>query len=316
VRMHERGEKVRLVVDTNAHRLDEEMIALIKELDLGLQISLDGPAEVHDRYRRTRGGEPTFGRIMENLDALLEAVPGIHERVNFVCTLAPPVDMDVVEEFWDAFPLFRRHGIGADPVLTVNVADLRGQEWDGAEKGHAEIRGWMGRASERYVEAVRGGRKDEVGLFLRVLVERPLRKMHERTDAVLGETFTPGANCVPGQRKLMVSVDGEFEVCEKMGQGAGIGDVYLGIDRGAVKELGERFFEEVGKECAGCWALRLCGVCFAGWWGEREEGVGWKNGMCDRLCRGVLGDLGGVVRVLEAERSRDKLLRVGGLFEE
>ena len=59
---------------TNGYLLDREKIAGLDELGIvSLQITLDGPAEVHDRRRVPTGGAPTFDRILANVDALMES---------------------------------------------------------------------------------------------------------------------------------------------------------------------------------------------------------------------------------------------------
>jgi uncharacterized protein len=56
---------------TNGYLLDQEKIARLDELQIvSIQITLDGPAEVHDTRRILAGGGPTFSRIMGNLDTL------------------------------------------------------------------------------------------------------------------------------------------------------------------------------------------------------------------------------------------------------
>lgn len=48
----------RIIIDTNGTLLDDETVSFVVDEDLGLQISLDGPARIHDRHRRYRGGRP------------------------------------------------------------------------------------------------------------------------------------------------------------------------------------------------------------------------------------------------------------------
>lgn len=57
---------------TNGYLLDAEKSAQLNELSISsVQITLDGPAELHDQRRRLAAGGPTYARIMENIAALL-----------------------------------------------------------------------------------------------------------------------------------------------------------------------------------------------------------------------------------------------------
>ena len=65
-------EKVGLV--TNGYLLDREKISRLNDLKIDfIQISMDGPPEVHDTRRVLAGGGPTFARILENVTALMDS---------------------------------------------------------------------------------------------------------------------------------------------------------------------------------------------------------------------------------------------------
>ncbi len=66
-----RGAKeIRNALQTNAMRLDDEWCAFFKENDFLVGVSLDGPREIHDRYRRDRKGAGTFDRVMAGVEML------------------------------------------------------------------------------------------------------------------------------------------------------------------------------------------------------------------------------------------------------
>lgn len=59
---------------TNGYLLDGEKIARLNELKINsIQITLDGPQEVHDTRRFLVGGKPTFQRILDNVAALMDS---------------------------------------------------------------------------------------------------------------------------------------------------------------------------------------------------------------------------------------------------
>ncbi|MGE5160476.1 MAG: radical SAM protein, partial [Betaproteobacteria bacterium] len=66
-----RGTKeIRNTLQTNALRLDDEWCAFFKQNDFFIGVSLDGPQEIHDRYRKDRKGEGTFERVMAGVRML------------------------------------------------------------------------------------------------------------------------------------------------------------------------------------------------------------------------------------------------------
>jgi len=57
---------------TNGYLLSAEKIARLGDLQIGsIQITLDGPPEVHDSRRVLAGGGPTYARILENVALLM-----------------------------------------------------------------------------------------------------------------------------------------------------------------------------------------------------------------------------------------------------
>ena len=55
---------------TNGILLDDEWGAFLKDNKFLVGISIDGPKNVHDRYRIDRAGRPTFDKVMQGLDVL------------------------------------------------------------------------------------------------------------------------------------------------------------------------------------------------------------------------------------------------------
>ncbi len=67
------GQRAVHTIQTNGTRLDEEWAAFFKDNDFLVGISIDGPRELHDAYRVTRGGRGTFDQVMRGLGHLREA---------------------------------------------------------------------------------------------------------------------------------------------------------------------------------------------------------------------------------------------------
>ena len=67
------GKHVRNSIQTNGTLLSPEWADFFRENDFLVGLSLDGPREIHDRYRLDRGGAPTWERVMRGLALLREA---------------------------------------------------------------------------------------------------------------------------------------------------------------------------------------------------------------------------------------------------
>jgi len=64
------GQTVENSLQTNGVLLDEEWFRFLREYRFLVGISLDGPREYHDTYRKTRGGEGTYQKVMDTIEGM------------------------------------------------------------------------------------------------------------------------------------------------------------------------------------------------------------------------------------------------------
>lgn len=64
---------VRHSVQTNGILIDERWCELFARYGVHVGVSIDGPADIHDRHRRTRDGRPTHARVMQGIERLQRA---------------------------------------------------------------------------------------------------------------------------------------------------------------------------------------------------------------------------------------------------
>ena len=57
-------------IQTNATLLNGDFAKFIKDNDFLVGVSIDGPQDVHDKYRKDKGGCPTFIKVMKGIELL------------------------------------------------------------------------------------------------------------------------------------------------------------------------------------------------------------------------------------------------------
>ncbi|MBQ3722837.1 MAG: anaerobic sulfatase maturase [Bacteroidales bacterium] len=72
-RQYADGKVIHNTLQTNGTLLTPEWADFLAENGFLVGISLDGPAPVHDRYRRDKGGQPTFDKVIKGLSLLRQA---------------------------------------------------------------------------------------------------------------------------------------------------------------------------------------------------------------------------------------------------
>lgn len=61
------GKRVHNTIQTNGTLLTKEWAGFFRDNDFLVGLSLDGPAFIHDRYRKDKGGAPTFDKVMRSV---------------------------------------------------------------------------------------------------------------------------------------------------------------------------------------------------------------------------------------------------------
>ena len=69
----QRGQRAEYTIQTNGTKLDAEWAAFFKEHDFLVGISIDGPRDIHDTFRVTRGGRGSFDHVIRGLGHLRDA---------------------------------------------------------------------------------------------------------------------------------------------------------------------------------------------------------------------------------------------------
>lgn len=64
------GQRIENNLQTNGTLLDDEWCAFLKEHGFLIGLSVDGPRELHDVWRVTRAGKPTFDRVMHAVECI------------------------------------------------------------------------------------------------------------------------------------------------------------------------------------------------------------------------------------------------------
>ncbi len=90
-------------IQTNATLIDDAWCALFKAHGVRIGVSVDGPAELHDRHRRTRAGKSTFEAVLRGMARL--RAHGIEFHAIAVVTAATFAHADAFVDF------FEQHGV-------------------------------------------------------------------------------------------------------------------------------------------------------------------------------------------------------------
>jgi len=270
----ERNPRVFFTLTTNGLLLNKRNRAWLVENDVFITVSLDGPAEVHDRYRRTQGGKPTFDVIRRNLGALRREAPDYHAtRVRFSAVLAPPVDPKRIAEFFDR----------ENHVVVTSPLDLHRMSAVWSAKPQPAQFDYLAEQFIAFCRRRRAGEAVDPSRHFAVCSLGPaLRRIQARRQGLYGDPYRLG-QCIVGSRKIFVSPAGRLYPCEKVEGGADveIGDVDRGVNLDKVEALMRRFRNIVAERCGGCWMRHMCTGCLM----QTVHGGAFDSEKMDHACR-------------------------------
>lgn len=252
-------QKVNFNITTNGTLISREIAEFLITEGFFVMVSLDGPKEYHDKFRKDAKGNGSFERTLNGLRLLSNAYSKQKNgtiAINLVNT--PPFNqdkLDAIDQFFkelewlpDVHILSRNPNNNSIPIEYVR------------ESGQGNDKGLFGWAIDQYRIDF-----DQSNAIIKGQVEERFAKFLQRP--VLTEpasSYPLNGCCVPGQRKNYITADGFIQVCEKMPDNSPyLGHVNTGFDFERIKKV---YVDEYARksldECSRCWALRLCDVCY------------------------------------------------------
>lgn len=274
-KQHIQGKTLTYSMTSNMTLMTREMADFFASVDdFSILCSIDGPEEIHDKYRKYSNSQGSYKNAMRGVRYLAEAHKErfgneykrkMENQIMFSMVFTPPFTKSKIqrlqnffEDMVDWLPLGIRKTVTYVENGTLNEEEFKGyKELIDEEFLYAEpLMNWT---------LMEYDNKDDKNLFTQKILTESLLRIHNRP--LLQEPGQPlGINgcCVPGVRKSYICANGDIKLCEKIGISPSIGNVFSGFDKKAIVEKYiDGYEEKTIKECNECWAFGLCGVCYA-----------------------------------------------------
>ena len=263
---------------TNATLLTPKMAKYFAQEKFGVHVSLDGPEDINDDYRRNARGDGSFQRTISGLKMLYDAYDDQKHNITLSMVYTPPFSderVSRVAQLWDEFSW-----LPWDMGLSISYAHgfhPYSKESQYHTKLDFSLFQW---ARKKFIEGYKAGIKAHpIALSF---IEKGLAQLFQRqiTTAPRNKYHLNGC-CLPGVRKLYVSVEGTLSLCERMGMAPEIGNILTGIDTKYVYDIYVKEFDRESLPfCSECWALQLCNICYAHAYSNGKLDMRMKNKNC------------------------------------
>jgi uncharacterized protein len=238
------GKQVHFSLTTNATLLRPDTIEFLAENDIGVTISIDGPAEIQDKFRVFQNGRGSYDIVAPKIKELLarhKTRPvGARVTLNKGTIDVKRIYAHLTEELGFA-------EVGFAPATSAPTRDHAIPEG-----GFDEMLGQFRELAEEFLEASVAGKHHGFSN-----VRETLEEIHKG----MSKAFPCGA----GLGLMGVSTGGDVALCHRFAGSDDhkLGTVRDGIDRDAQLAFLGRHHVDAKTDCSKCWARPLCsGGCY------------------------------------------------------
>jgi len=270
-------------ITTNGTLINSENAEFFFNNNFSVCISIDGPQEIHDMYRKDFKGNGSFNKTIKGLKHLIHTFgKSSVERISLSIVYAPPFSekkINRITELWVenpwipenisvqiTYPLYHKE---IEKILHKErfIEDKNLGQWAREEFfknfNHREVIHPISKSIVEKMLAI---------LFQRPIYEKPIDK------------YPLNACCLPGVRKIYVDVEGNFHVCERISSFAPlIGNVNTGIRSDVIQETYIDKYEKWSLPlCSECWAIRICNQCYVHIFSGSKIDINIKKDFCKK----------------------------------
>lgn len=252
------GKKVTFHMTTNATLLNEEIISFLAKHYFNLLFSMDGPREIHNQNRIfAKDGSGSYDMVLHNLRLIRDRYPDFLPKVSINMVVVPTNDYDAIERIKQECDMLSYDRFRSSIVDTFydDTEPVYSDDFIIKDRYH----NFLGFLS--YLKRINPSHLSALAYYSIAHLEEDFQKMG--VGGSLTEANAPGGPCLPGQARLLVSVDGEFFPCERVSESSEamrIGSVDTGFDLEQAKRL-LNIADMSSDECIHCWAFQHCLLC-------------------------------------------------------
>lgn len=264
---------------TNLTLLKPEWLPFLRDNDIFINVSLDGPEKEQNRYRHFADGSPTFKKVYDNLKMIRDFDSEYFEKyIKAMVTCNGNTDFIEVADFFD---------LDANSPSIQNVSMLKDLE-DGRFHMQYPYDKKQRQDSQRalisrYEQALRDKQPMVCGSALYKLMYEAQSNDFHKPHRLSGQSEWYTGSCLPG-RKIVVGADGMMYPCERIAMDYPTGHVDSGLDEERLLKYFNSFLASTD-ECGECWARRRCTLCPAA--ADSIAELQFEN-KCDKIRRAVM----------------------------
>lgn len=273
--------KIIYSMTTNATVLNREIARFLIKKDFDILVSLDGPEDIHNENRVFDGGVGSFNATIRGIRLLLDTYHEMKKTPSIgfsMVTSGPEYEQkyEKIQKFFND-----TEWIPKNYVLMPSTVSHEPQESDYILPQSKEERELH---KEMTIPLLKWSDKQDQkeSLFSTPYMNKNLAIIHKRLllDYPVKDYGMNGC-CVPGGRRIYISVEGNIYPCEKIGDVPTLGNIDSGLDIEKIKKIYVNdFIDEAVKYCKNCWAVNLCTLCYVNCYDKDGVHYSYRHSAC------------------------------------
>ena len=253
------GKQISYNITTNGSLLNDQMLSFFEKNNVILTISLDGPKEINDKYRKTAvGKESAFEKTIQAIENIVQNYPELRNRTSINMVLNPSEQYSLYENLYRELPIMRKLNVNVTIVNTVHMEHHENISEDFLQNLRYGI----------FLDRLARSKKVNIDDYANIISSYDSASLQKTKRALEGplaqKDIYPSGPCIPGYLKFFVDVQGNILPCEKVSETSPIvkiGTIESGIDIHKSRALLEIPYLTAQK-CSNCWAYRFCSTCY------------------------------------------------------
>jgi uncharacterized protein len=233
---------------------NEKIIDFLIANNFLINVSLDGPRDVHNAHRFDVNGEPSFEKVFKNLIHFYKKNPKFFKNNFSISTVTTPITRSQQQyEFLDN--LCKGSIIFSDVIVESEYfKDILEKFNQNYEEEQFEIGEFLFNNQTYLLNTLKKYHK-----ILKFTSESYTNELQKQNPSVC-----PGGFCLIGLNKTFVNTDGNIILCERVNEN--LNDFYIGnVENGINIEKIQQLLlatKKLCKKCQNCWAVKFCDACF------------------------------------------------------
>lgn len=254
-----KGKTIMYSITTNSSLVSDDMLEFLNDYNVSINISLDGPKEINDSFRKTSyKGESAYEKSKDLILRIVRNYENLSKLLSINMVLVPSNNFEDYLRLVYEIPELSKIKVISSLVSTdgLNFEYIHEEKFTkGYEYSHFINR--LINFKENQVEDIL--LKSEI---TRNYYNQKIKQVNSMISKK-GSGSYPAGPCIPVHTKLFIDVNGNLYPCEKVSENIDdirIGDVYNGIIPEKVYKI-VKLAQITEEECKNCWAFNLCSSC-------------------------------------------------------